>query len=333
MTRAYATPDLKNPQLPKNTAAGVVTIEVATAAADGEGADWIKLTPRGDITTRDSRRYSFDPEALVARFKADGIDIPVDLNHSLSSFFAGPEAVAVGWVKELAARDDGLFGRVEWLEAGQAALEARTHRYISPTFHHDDLGKATWLHSAALVAAPALSMPAVASADPDQPETDMKALARALGLDGDATEAACLAAIATLQSDMVAKAVHDETLATLAATSKELDELKAANRKAEVDGLLEEALTAKKILPAQRDSYEKLCATDEGIAQVKALLAATPEGLKPSDLDTKKPPQGEGEIDPIALSAKAKVYQAEQKKAGVDLNIAEAVAAVREESQ
>jgi phage I-like protein len=128
--------------------------------------DWVKVTPRGSVTTRDGRSYRFDPEKLLARFAADGVDIPVDIDHAVARKTAfGERADAVGWVRELRPAPDGLYARVEWLKAGLDALAARTHRFISPTFRHDDSGEATWLHSVALVAAPALSLPAIASAD------------------------------------------------------------------------------------------------------------------------------------------------------------------------
>lgn len=125
----------------------------------------VKVAPRGPVLTRDGRSFTFVPETLIARFAADGIDLPVDLDHSITrSSQSRDRADAVGWVKELQARLDGLYARVEWLQSGLSVLASRTHRFISPTFHHDASGTATWLHSIALVAAPALSMPAIASA-------------------------------------------------------------------------------------------------------------------------------------------------------------------------
>jgi phage I-like protein len=146
---------------PPDVALGAVTLDVSGAAAP----EWVKVTPRGSVVTRDGRSYRFDPEKLLARFAADGVDIPVDLDHAISRKTTfGERADAVGWVKELHSRADGLYARVEWLKEGLDALAARTHRFISPTFRHDDSGSATWLHSVALVAAPALAMPALAAA-------------------------------------------------------------------------------------------------------------------------------------------------------------------------
>jgi phage I-like protein len=134
-------------------------------AVDG-APNLVKVAPRGPVMTRDGRSYTFVPETLVARFTADGIDLPIDLDHSIArSSQSGERADAVGWVKKLQACADGLYAHVEWLQSGLAVLASRTHRFISPTFHHDASGTATWLHSIALVAAPALSMPAIASAN------------------------------------------------------------------------------------------------------------------------------------------------------------------------
>ncbi|WP_288582018.1 phage protease, partial [uncultured Methylobacterium sp.] len=177
---------------------GVVAGEVAVAAAGGDQAapEWIRVTPRGTAGTRDGRSYSFDPEKLVARFAADAVDVAVDTDHGLALRAVKGERVdAVGYAAELQARPDGTYARVTWNDGGRAVLAARTHRYVSPTFHHDEAGRATWLHSISLVAAPALSMPALLHALGHTPEPSMKRIAAALGLPETADEAACLAAL------------------------------------------------------------------------------------------------------------------------------------------
>lgn len=309
-------------------AQGDVVTEIATANAETgafEAPEWIKILPAGKTVTRDGRSFTFDPKKLAARFQKDGIDIPIDLDHGITK---GGKPEAVGWIKELDARADGLYGRVDWLQTGRDVLEAKTRRFISPTFTHTKQGSATWLHSVALVSAPALSMPALASASPDElKEAPMNAIAEALGLTADADEAACLTAISTLSTGKVDKAVHDETLAKLEAATGELAALKADTRKRHVDELLEGALKDKKILPAQRDHYASLCATDEGLTQVKALLDATAKGLGASGLDDKDAGSADGgdELDPVQLAAKASAYQAEQTAKGITVDIIDAV--------
>ncbi len=262
-----------------------------TAAASQAGPDWIKVTPRGKFTARDGRVFDVDPELLAARFVQDGVDLPVDIDHAtVKKAMFGEAAPAVGWISKLEARADGLYGKVEWLAEGLAVLAARTHRYISPTLKHDENGKAFWLHSAALVAAPAASMAAVASADLSTSEEPkmLKAIAAALGLSEDASEASCLSAVTNLKA-RIDPAVHQAALDQVKTLSADLDARNAADHKAKVDALLEDALKAKKIVPAQRDQYAALCATPEGLAQVTALLGTMTATLGASGLDDKQP--------------------------------------------
>ncbi len=132
----------------------------------------------------------------------------------------------------------------------------------------------------------------------------MKTVLAALGLAETASEAECLAAVTTLKTSAdpavhVPKAVHEETVAKLAAVSTELDTLRGSQRSAKVEAVIEGALQAKKILPAQRDHYVALCATDAGLAAVEQLLASAPELLGVSGLGGKTPPEG----NPALLSA------------------------------
>lgn len=261
------------------------------AAAKRAGPEWIKITPRGKFTARDGRVFDVDPELLAARFEADGVDLPIDVDHAtVKKAMFGEAAPAVGWVSKLEARADGLYGKVEWLAAGLEILSARTHRYISPTLKHDENGKAFWLHSAALVAAPAASMAAVASADLSTSEEPkmLKAIAAALGLSEDASEASCLSALTSLKA-RIDPAIHQEALTKVQTLSAELEARNKADHQTKVDTLLEGALTAKKIVPAQRDQYAALCATPEGLAQVTALFGTMTATLAASGLDDKQP--------------------------------------------
>lgn len=308
----------------------LVTLSASGAGAEISETQEIKIAPRGKTATRDGRAYDFDPELLVSRFEADGIEIPVDLEHSLSSFGNSSQG-AIGWIAKLMARPDGLYGEVAWLGTGIEILKARSHRYLSPTFKHDEFGKASWLHSVALVAAPALSkQTALANAQPNHEEQPMSLdkLAAKLGLQESASEDALLSALETRLDNSVDKSVHDEAVAKLTAATGELASLKEADHKAKVDALLEAALKDKKIVPAQRDHYEKLCAAEDGLEQVTALLAASTPGLSKSGLDDASPPGGDGasdQIDPVQLAAKANAYQGEMADKGVTVPIEQAV--------
>jgi len=305
----------------------------ALPAPGGDGApEWVQLFPAGPaIVTRDGRHYRIDDAArLVAVFQGDAIDLPVDVNHATEIRAAkGEEAEPVGWIKEIAVRAGLLCARVEWLEKGKALLAAKAYRYVSPAFWHDPDGAVTRLKSLALVASPALpAMPALAVAQDAQPsEPSMKSIALALGLAEAADEASCLSALTKLKGETVAKAVHDETVATLAATKTTLETLQASTRKAKVDAMIESALKAKKILPAQKDHYIGLCSTDAGLAQVEQLIAATPAQLAASGLDDRSAEPGDHK-DPVALAAAGTAYQKKLAEGGQQISHAEAVVAV-----
>lgn len=291
--------------------------------AAGTPPDWIKVTPRGTTDTRDGRRYTFNPESLVSRFKADGVDVPVDLDHGLALRATKGERVdAVGYATALEARPDGTYAQVNWLDGGKAALTARTHRYVSPSFTPDDYGKAVWLHSISLVAAPALGMPALAAlgAGSGTPST----IAEALGLEASADDATCLAALSAIRSEFVPLSLFNDTVATLNAANATIVELRTAERRTRVETLIEDALKARKIVPAQRAQYEALCSTDAGLAHVASLFAATVPHLQPSGLDGRLPDAGKDE-SPITLAARATRYREQQRQAGATISQAEAI--------
>ena len=282
------------------------------ASPEKRGPEWIKIAPRGRFTARDGRVFEIDPELLVSRFAADGVDLPVDVDHAtVKKALFGDAAPAVGWIDQLEARADGLYGHVsEWLEEGLRVLAARTHRYISPTLKTDDAGKAVWLHSAALVAAPAASMPAVASADPTKTKTTtepvmLKAIAAALGLSEDASEASCLSALGALKN-RIDPAIHQDALNQIKTLTTEIEDGKKAAHKAKVDALLEGAKKAKKITPAQAESYAALAASPEGFEQVSKLLETLGVGLAASGLDER---QASGDLSSLSAEDRETMKQ------------------------
>lgn len=130
----------------------------------------------------------------------------------------------------------------------------------------------------------------------------MDKLAAALGVTAGANETALLAA---LDAGFVPKKNHDELVVQLAASQAKLNEIETAGRKARVDALIEGALKEKKILPAEKDHYAQLCATDSGFESVKALLAAKSPALGKSGLDEKKEPAADAPLTATQLMAKA----------------------------
>jgi phage I-like protein len=277
---------------------------LAAALPSGETPpEWITIFPKvGRIDTRDGRSYDVDAAALMARFKADGVAVPIDVNHATHhAARTGARADAVGWINELRVEGGALQGKVEWLAEGKSLLAAKSYRFLSPDFFHTPEGVTTWLRSVALVTAPALGgQKALAAAF--SKESNMDKLAAALGVTAGANEVALLAA---LDAGFVPKKNHDELVAQLAASQAKLTEIETAGRKARVDTLIEGALKEKKILPAEKDHYAQLCATDSGFESVKALLAAKSPALGKSGLDEKREPEGGAMPTPALLAAEA----------------------------
>jgi len=183
-------------------------IVIATAGAEVTlGAEWIKVMPYGVIKGRDGRGpYILRDQAHGAQVVAataayqQGADLPVDYDHQTQRSAAnGQPAPASGWIKDLEARADGIYGRVEWTNTAAAHLSSREYRYFSPAWigaGKDSTGPVLRLVGGGLTNTPNFDLPALASqGDPMDPE-----LLKALGLAAD-TPPATVAAHAQALAD------------------------------------------------------------------------------------------------------------------------------------
>jgi phage I-like protein len=184
----------------------------ATAGAP----EWVHLVPAGTVRGLDGRGpYTLaDPAGVIARSMQAG-RLPIDENHSTDhALKAGGAAPARGWIVEMQAREDGIWGRVEWTPAGQALLEAREYRGISPVFTHTATdGEVLQLLRAALTNAPNLTQLTTLHTLNQETKLDLTALRRALGLPETADEAAIIAAAGAAHS---AVATHTTALGEIA---------------------------------------------------------------------------------------------------------------------
>jgi len=120
--------------------------------------DWVHLLPMGKFGGADGRGPWTVANALavIAASMAQG-RLPVDENHATDlAAPAGQPSPARGWIVEMQARPDGIWGRVEWNETGRTMLAARTYRSISPVFIHSPNGAVTQILRAALTNVPNL---------------------------------------------------------------------------------------------------------------------------------------------------------------------------------
>ncbi|SFD79660.1 Mu-like prophage I protein [Bosea sp. CRIB-10] len=320
--------------LPAGLSAGgiVFAVEMATAR-DGSRTppEWIQLTPRGQVTARDGRLFRFDPEKLVAAHQAGGIDLPLDFDHETEmAMFSGTKP-ARGWIVELQARPEGLFGRVDWLPVAVEALSSRSYRYISPTFWREEDGvTARLMKGAALVTSPALSMPAIASASNEDHSMDLKDLLGLLGLAETATAAEASTAIAALKTPdperFVAKAQHDATVAALSAAQAEIQAGKDAAQLAKCEALIDDAVKGGKVAPAARDHFLSLAKAS--FDTTKTAIDAMPVLLKAGEKSAGTVEDGDA-ADPVKLGARARAYMDEQAAKGITISAADAVAHIQ----
>lgn len=203
---------------------------------DGQAPDWVHLLPGGRFAGVDGRGpYTLkDAAAVLAASGQGGIDPVIDYDHQTDLAAVkgvGGTAPAAGWVKELEARADGIWGRVEWTARAAAAIAAREYRYVSPVFQHTKSGEVLKVLRAGLTNNPNLQLTALASQETDptklQPEGEtmeelLKELAGAFGLPEDSDQKAVVAHATQLVAGSSAQATAIAAMAK-AAGAKEGD--------------------------------------------------------------------------------------------------------------
>lgn len=262
----------------------------------GEPPDWLLLVPPGPFTGRDGRSYiNPDPAAIVAAFDPSA-QLPLDWEHATHLRAPqGQDAPAAGWITELAVRDDGgVWGRVEWTDAGAEAVRSRGYRYYSPAYLlSEDRQTITRLASAGLTNQPNLRLPALNQAALIQETPSMlpRDITAPLGLPEDATVEQAAAKIAALHTSLnqaqhqaqtpdlsrfAPRADLDAALnrATVAETA--LQEVRAAQTKAEIDALIEQGLTSRRLTPATVDYHRAQAQSEGGITRLRDYLAQAP---------------------------------------------------------
>lgn len=189
-----------------------VLMAAQDAAAATVAPDWVHLLPGGggQISTADARGpyHVTDPAALIAASFADVDRLPIDENHATDlAAPLGQPSPARGWIVEMQARADGIWGRVEWTEAGRALVADRAYRAISPVVLHDTARLITQILRASLVNRPNLRGLAALNQESDVKPL-LERLAEMLGLDATAGEDAVIGAVKALKDKKPDPALH-----------------------------------------------------------------------------------------------------------------------------
>lgn len=230
--------------------------------------EWVQLVPLGRVTGRDGRSFTVrDPHSIVQRSLHGGRELPVDYEHEMDTPRApGAAGVpAAGWIKELQARADGIWGRVEWTERAAKMIAAREYRFLSPVLFHSHDGTVMRIGGAGLVHRPNLELKSLSSEDspmtetPTAPGAALAQIAEALGLHAEATSAEIVTAIHGRTTPDPAQYVPIEAVKELLAAGKErfaaMSEDKARQK-------VDDATARGYITPGMRGWAMALCSQD-----------------------------------------------------------------------
>jgi phage I-like protein len=282
--------------------------------------EWIRVLPRGTVELSDHREPFLVDEAalrsMAAEFSARGVDLVIDYEHQS---LQGERAPAAGWIKELEARGDGLWARVEWTQPAREYLEKKEYRYFSPVLRLDpETRKPVALMHVGLTNVPAIKRlpPLVArwggkalawkgarGTEPvskaptgkqnseKEKEKMVEQLKRLMGLQPEVeTGAVCTRALEAFRDLAASLDLPGEVsvaqlrgavealkagAARLAETEAALRDLKGRLAGETAGRLVEEALKAGKVSPAQRDWALEYCRRD--VEGFKTYVARAPK--------------------------------------------------------
>lgn len=254
----------------------------------------------------------------------------------------GQPAPAAGWFKKLEWRDGvGLFATdVAWTPAAAQAIADGEYKFISPVLHfHPNTGRVTNLVMAALTnyagidgmqqaSLAALSTIFFNDEHNEEPQMNalLAALLAALGLDDKATEPQALTAlnaflaknkeaegkVVSLSADLVAAgktaAAHAPDPAkfvpieTVTAMQAQLSALSNQINGGEVNKVIETALAAGQLIPAQEKWARDLGAKD--LAALQSFVASAPKiaALAGTQTNGQGPAVADGELDATMLA-------------------------------
>ena len=323
--------------------------------------EWVHLVPAGTFTGVDGRGpYRVKDLAALAAASMKPGRLVVDENHATDlAAPRGHSAPARGWIVEMQARADGLWGRVEWTAAGRALLADRAYRGISPAMAVDKRDKTTVraVLRASLVNDPNLPLTTLPNRK-QEPAVDRVKLRASLGLAEDADEAAILAAaeaartaisthaaqlkqiadaakadkpeVAAIVTVLQARGQDDgaELRKELVALQAKLTTLETAQKTERATAVVDKAIRDGKPIPKTlRDHYIARHAQDA--EAVEKELAGLPSlhagGVKNAPADG-----AAAGGDPVVLAAAAAEYQREQATKGISISTAEAVMHLRQ---
>lgn len=275
---------------------------------------WLPLIPPGVFSGLDGRTWNnSNPDAVVAAFTRKR---PFDVEHA--THILGPQgkpAPAYGWIEALENIDGEVWGMVEWNEDGERILAANNYAFYSPSFTYDANGVVRRITSAALTNDPNLDqLPAL-----NREETPMPLpveLTQALGLGADADVAAAITAIGSLKSEHqlamnrvaagpdLTKFVPKETFDLAMNRATKAEALVKETEEAKLATLVDGAIAAGKIHPANKEMFLGMCRAEGGVDQFQKFVASAPVLVDANKVKTTTEQAGALSTDELALCRK-----------------------------
>ncbi len=232
--------------------------------AGGDVPEWVHLMPAGTFKGVDGRGpYKLVNPAKVIEASMAAGKLPLDENHSTQlAATVGGASPARGWIVGMQARDDGIWGRVEWNAAGQALMTDKSYKGISPVFTHTKDGTVVLIKSAALTNNPNLTqLQTMHSAKPEG-HMDKLAICTALGIAGTVEDEAVLTALQTAVADSARLKAELEQLRkvtvpaeTVVALQTRIDTMEAQTKTEKATAFIDAAIKAGKPLVSSRAQF------------------------------------------------------------------------------
>ncbi|SBW01039.1 conserved hypothetical protein [uncultured Alphaproteobacteria bacterium] len=224
--------------------------------------EWVHLIPAGEFTGRDGRAFNIrSPKKVLAAFAANAMDLPIDYEHqSENSQTNGKPAPAAGWIKELDARGDGIWGRVEWTAKARQMLSEREYRFLSPVLvFNRETKEVVRLASAGLTNSPNLFLRALSRQEPPIMKTDFATkIKELLGLPADTEETSVLEALQKGANSLLDPARY-VPVAQVQKLMGELADLKATAVEELAENRVAQAMRSGKLPPALEGWGIALC--------------------------------------------------------------------------
>lgn len=222
-------------------------------AVDGSPKE-IHIVPIGEWKERGFRITKEDCDDIVRNFKTFGIKLVIDYEHqSLNSQWNGQPAPAAGWIGGLELREKGVYATdLQWTDEALEQIKSKKYGYISPVIvfddhdPHDDSWIGCSLHSVALTNTPYFRADLEPLVNSRYSNTKPAQTAGANTKEKhDMTLEEQVAALTAETKAQAAKITELETaIAAKDASLAEIETLK----------LVDDAIAAKKLLPANRDT-------------------------------------------------------------------------------